>query len=52
MSNSPNQEATYDPPRLTRVGVLRDLLMQGNGNAFGKSTTTPDGNSGLAGNRS
>jgi hypothetical protein len=41
----------HEPPRLTRVGLLRDLLRQGQGNAYGKSGPTPDGASGLSGNR-
>lgn len=52
MKHDPPSEPTYEPPRLTQVGLLRDLLLQGQGNAFGKSPPCPDGASGLSGNRS
>ena len=46
------QSSPYEPPRLTRVGSLHELLLvPANGLAIGKSGPTPDGASGLSGNR-
>ena len=43
----------YEPPRLTHVGNLHELLLlpPANGLAVGKSGPTLDGASGLSGNR-
>jgi hypothetical protein len=43
----------YTAPEVTSLGNFSELtLTPGNGNAFGKSSVTPDGNSGLSGNQS
>lgn len=45
-------EQGYISPQLVRIGSLAELTLVAPGNAFGKGSTTPDGNSGLIGNRS
>lgn len=45
----------YTPPRITRLGTLSELTLEhgpAQGGAFGKGSVTPDGLSGLIGNRS
>jgi len=45
----------YTPPRITDLGSLSELTLTpggANGGAFGKGSITPDGVSGLIGNRS
>ena len=43
----------YTPPSLTVLGSITDLTAEpAQGGAYGKGSTTPDGGSGLIGNRS
>jgi hypothetical protein len=43
----------YIAPDLTEIGTLAKLTLDpGQGGAFGKGSTSPDGKSGLVGNRS
>jgi hypothetical protein len=45
----------YTAPEVKTLGNLSELTLtpgNSNGNAFGKGSVTPDGKSGLAGNRS
>jgi hypothetical protein len=44
-------EQGYISPQLVRIGSLAELTLV-NGGAYGKGSTTPDGKSGLIGNRS
>lgn len=46
-------DKSYEPPTLTVLGKVSDLTAEpAQGGAFGKGSITPDGNSGLIGNRS
>ena len=45
--------ADYVAPTIVRLGHVADLTLDpGQGHAYGKGSVTPDGLSGLAGNRS